>query len=128
MRTTEIGWWTPATGVTPGIRRPVRMMTLPSTSSRRIRLGEPTSSLPSGVTVAALMPKPAARIASAASCDDRVGRLAAVVEREVEARQVELEADDVGIEHPQRLLEQLLAGLVALEHDDAQRVAHGAAR
>ena len=46
----------------PGRRRrgsggPVRMMTLPSTSSRRIRLGEPTSSLPSGVTVAALMPE-----------------------------------------------------------------------
>ena len=30
MRTTAIGWWTPATGVTPGIRRPVRMITLPS--------------------------------------------------------------------------------------------------
>src|SRR4029079_7988740 len=43
------------------------MMTLPSTSSRRIRLGEPTSSLPSGVTVAALIPKPASRIATAAS-------------------------------------------------------------
>ena len=36
MRTIEIGWWTPATGVTPGIRRPVRMITLPSTSSRRM--------------------------------------------------------------------------------------------
>ena len=42
-------------------------MTLPSTASRRIRLGEPTSSLPSGVTVAALTPKPAARMAAAAS-------------------------------------------------------------
>ncbi len=56
MRTTEIGWWTPATGVIPGIRRPVRMITRPPTSSRRMRLGEPTSSLPSGVTVAALTP------------------------------------------------------------------------
>ena len=66
MRTTEIGWKTPATGVTPGIRRPVRMMTLPSTSSRRIRFGEPTSSRPSGVIVAALIPSPASRIARAA--------------------------------------------------------------
>ena len=40
----------------PGIRRPVRMITLPSTSSRRILLGLPTSSAPSGVIVAALMP------------------------------------------------------------------------
>ena len=47
------------------MRRPVRMMTLPSTSSRRIRLGEPTSSAPSGVIVAALTPKPAARMACA---------------------------------------------------------------
>ncbi len=68
MRTTEIGSWTPATGVTPGIRRPVRMMTLPSTSSRRMRLGEPTSSRPSGVMVAAFSPYPASRIARAASC------------------------------------------------------------
>ena len=68
MRTTEIGWWTPDTGpTTPGMRRPVRTMTLPPTSSRRIRFGEPTSSRPSGVTVAALMPKPASRIAAAAS-------------------------------------------------------------
>src|SRR5918994_960267 len=49
------------------MRRPVRMMTFPSTSSRRIRLGEPTSSLPSGVIVAALIPRPASRIAPAAS-------------------------------------------------------------
>src|SRR5918994_506093 len=68
MRTTEIGWCTPETGpTTPGIRRPVRTMTLPSTSSRRMRLGEPTSSLPSGVTVAALIARPASRIARAAS-------------------------------------------------------------
>src|SRR4051812_21618437 len=58
----------PATGpTTPGMRRPVRTMTLPSTSSRRIRFGEPTSSEPSGVMVAALMPNPAAFMARAAS-------------------------------------------------------------
>ena len=67
MRTTLIGWCTPAIGVTPGIRRPVRMMTFPSTPSRTMRLGEPTSSLPSGVTVAAFRPNPASFIAAAAS-------------------------------------------------------------
>src|SRR3954465_3117108 len=49
------------------MRRPVRTITLPSTPSRRIRFGEPTSSLPSGVIVAALSPNPASRIARAAS-------------------------------------------------------------
>src|SRR5919107_796384 len=37
MRTTEIGKCTPDTGpMTPGMRRPVRTITLPSTSSRRM--------------------------------------------------------------------------------------------
>ena len=124
MRTIEIGWWTPAIGVTPGMRRPVRMMTLPSTSSRRMRLGEPTSSSPSGVIVAALIPKPQARIACAASLTTAFAVVAAVGEREVVALELDREPDDVGIEHAQRLLEQLLAGLVALEDDDRQRVGH----
>jgi hypothetical protein len=49
------------------MRRPVRMMTLPSTPSRTMRFGEPTSSLPSGVIVAALMPRPDSCMAAAAS-------------------------------------------------------------
>ena len=48
------------------MRLPVRMITLPSIASRSRRFGLPTSSAPSGVTVAALMPKRASRIASAA--------------------------------------------------------------
>jgi hypothetical protein len=48
------------------MRRPVRMITLPSMASRSSRLGLPTSSLPSGVIVAALMPKRASLIAAAA--------------------------------------------------------------
>src|SRR6266566_3983565 len=43
-------------------------MTRPSTARRRIALGLPTSSLPSGVTVAALTPKPVAISDCAASC------------------------------------------------------------
>ena len=59
---------------TPGIRRPVRMITLPSISSRRMRLGLPTSSAPSGVIVAALIPKPASRIAARGRRHDLVVR------------------------------------------------------
>ena len=63
MRTIEIGSCTPPSGTTPGIRRPVRMITRPPISSRRIRFGEPTSPAPSGVTVAAFSPSPVSRIA-----------------------------------------------------------------
>src|SRR5918994_1465565 len=67
MRTTEIGAWTPPSGTTPGMRRPVRTITRPPISSRSIRFGEPTSLAPSGVTVAALRPSPCSRIAAAPS-------------------------------------------------------------
>ncbi len=109
---------------TPGIRRPVRTMTLPSTSSRRMRLGEPTSSLPSGVIVAALSPKPALAHRRGRLVDDLVVGLAPVVEGEIVAVELELEAEDLGVEHPEGLLEQLLPGLVALEDRDRQRFRH----
>ncbi len=67
MRTTAIGACTPPTGWMPGMRRPVRRITLPSISSRRMALGEPTSFLVSGVMVAALRPRPVAAMARAAS-------------------------------------------------------------
>ena len=41
---------------------------------------------------------------------------ATALEREVEPLEVHLQADHAGSDHPQRLLEQLLPGLVALEH------------
>jgi hypothetical protein len=63
-----MGAWTPPNGTTPGILRPVRTITLPPISSRMIRFGEPTSSRPSGVIVAAFSPSPASRSAAAASC------------------------------------------------------------
>src|SRR5262245_28436431 len=71
MRTTEIGAWTPPNDTTPGMRRPVRTITRPPISSRRILFGEPTSPAPSGVTVAAFSPRPASRISAAASCTTR---------------------------------------------------------
>ena len=50
--------------------------------------------------------------------DDGVLRLPARLEREVVARELELDPDHVRREHAERLLEQLLPGLVALEDDD----------
>ncbi len=50
--------------------------------------------------------------------DDRVLRRSAIGEREVVAREVELGADDVRRNHAERFLEQLLPGLVSLQHDD----------
>ena len=50
--------------------------------------------------------------------DDGVLRRSAIGEGEVVARELELDADDVRGDHPERLLEQLLPGLVSLEHDD----------
>ena len=53
--------------------------------------------------------------------DDLVAGLAALLEREVVAVELEREPDDVGVEHAEGLLEQLLPGLVALEDGDRQR-------
>ena len=103
------------------------MMTLPSTSSRRIRFGEPTSSLPSGVIGGRLDAEAGLAHGLGGLGDDRVVGLAAVVEREVEVDELGLQRDDVGVEHAQRLLEQLLSGLVALEDDDLQVFGHAAA-
>src|SRR5579864_3468133 len=58
---------------------------------------------------------------------DAVLRLDAPLEREVETRELELHSDHVRPENAQRLLEQLLAGLVALEDDDDVLVPHPAA-
>src|SRR4029077_11254584 len=52
--------------------------------------------------------------------DDAVLRGPAALQREVEADETELDADDVGLERAHRFLEQLLPGLVALEDGDGQ--------
>ena len=56
--------------------------------------------------------------------DDAVFGRAPGLERQVEPRELELEPDHVGGEDAQRLLEQLLAGLVPFENDD-RRGLHG---
>ena len=83
-----------------------------------MRFGLPTSSFPSGVTVAALRPRPCSRIARAASWTTSFRGRPPLLEREVEAGKLELEADDIRGEDAQRLLEQLLPGLVPLEDHD----------
>ena len=54
---------------------------------------------------------------------DLVAGAPPAVEGEVEPLERELEADHLGSEHADRLLEQVLTRLVALEHDD-RPVAH----
>jgi hypothetical protein len=51
-----------------------------------------------------------------------------VLEREVVVLELELHPDHLGVEHSERLDEQLLPGLIALEHDDLRNVGHGAPR
>ena len=53
---------------------------------------------------------------------DAVRGLAPARERQVEARQRELDAEDVRLQHADGCLEELLSRLVALEHDDRARV------
>ena len=91
-------------------------------------MGEPTSSLPSGVTVAAFSPKPASRIARAASWTISLPVSRRFSSDEVVVVELEVEAQQLGVEHPHGLLEQLLAGLVPFEDDDLQRVRHRAGR
>ena len=124
MRTIEIGAWTPPSGATPGIRRPVRTITLPPISSRRIRFGEPTSPRPSGRDRRRLEPEPVLADRGRGLVHDAVVGLAAPLEREIEARELELDPDHVGLEHAEALLQQLLSRLVALEDDDRPLVAH----
>jgi hypothetical protein len=45
-----------------------------------------------------------------------------VREREVEAWKLELDSDHVRRKRTQRLLEELLPGLVSFEHDDRPRI------
>ena len=50
--------------------------------------------------------------------DDLVGGGPPVPEGQVEPHQLEIEPEDAGVEHPQRLVEQLLPGLVTVADDD----------
>ena len=53
--------------------------------------------------------------------DDLVLRLPSRLEREVVAVEGEREADDIGLEHPQRLVQELLPGLVPFEDGNRRR-------
>ena len=73
------------------------------------------------MTVAAFRPRPWAAIARAASWTTPFAVSRRLLEREVEARERELDPEDVRLEDAERRLEQLLSGLVALENDDRPR-------
>ena len=64
--------------------------------------------------------EPQARLAHGGRglADDLVGRGPPVPEGQVEPHQLEIEPEHAGVEHPQRLVEQLLPGLVAVADDD----------
>ena len=78
----------------------------------------------SGVMVAAFRPSPCSRIAAAASCTTALSVARRFSSERSKRGNVELDPDHVRREDAQRLLEQLLAGLVALEDDDRVLVAH----
>ena len=128
MRTTEIGSWTPATGVTPG--------NAAAGADDDLAVDLLAQDAVRGADVVAALGRDRRRLEAVAGVahrarrlvDDLVGGRAARLEREVVAHEVELHPEDVGIEDAERLLEQLLAGLVALEDDDPQRVGHRAGR
>ena len=97
------------------------MMTLPPIASRSSAFGLPTSSAPSGVMVAAFSPKPCAHDGLGGVEHDLVAGAAAVLEREVVALDLERQPGHVRVEHPEGLLQQLLAGLVALHDHEGPR-------
>ena len=65
-----------------------------------------------------LEPEPMAGDRCGGLSHDVVPGRAPLLEGEVEPRQLELQAEHVGLQHPERRLEQFLTGLVALEDDD----------
>src|SRR5579884_2189227 len=101
MRTTEIGACMPATGRIPGMRRPVRTMTFPSTARRRIALG-------ADVVFAfrrdrrGFQPEASALHRLRRFLHDAVLRRTAVFEREIDALENELHVDHAPIENAQR--------------------------
>ena len=118
MRTMLIGALTPAIPATPGIRWPVRRITRPPTRSRSSALGLPDVGAVGRRDRRRLQPEARGTHRVGRLGDHRVRGLAAMFEREVECLQLELHVDDVRVDHPERLVEQLLAGLVATQDDD----------
>ena len=123
MRTTEIGACTPPSGTTPGdpsagsdddlaadllTQDPVRRADVAGLL-RRDRRG--------------LQAVPVLLHCDCGLVHDTVLRRPPRLEREIEARELELDSDHVRGEHAQCLFEKLLTGLVAFEHDDRLHVA-----
>ena len=73
-----------------------------------------------------LQPEPVLADGARSLVHDPVVGLAAPFERQIEARELELDPDHVGPEHAEALLQELLPGLVPFEDDDRPLVAHRA--
>ena len=112
-----MGWCTPATGVTPGMPAPRAHDHLPvdRLAQDPVRAADVVGAL--GRDRRRLQAQPVSRIALGRLGADLVVGLATVLQREVEALDLDLDPEHSGIEHPQRLLEQLLPRLVAVERD-----------
>ena len=124
MRTTTIGWTTDAGGATPGIRRPVRTMTEPAHAFSQDAVGAADVARRLRGDGGRLEPQTRLAHGCGGVADDLVGRGPTVAERQVEARQLEIEPEYSGIEDPQCLVEQLLSGLVTVADDDLAAARH----
>ncbi len=125
MRTITMGCTTGAGGATPGIRRPVLTMTDPPTPSRQDAIG--ASDVPRLLRGdrGRLEPQPRLTHRRCSISHHPIRSGTAILERQVEAHEFQVEAEHLWGEDPQSLLEQLLAGLIALAHDDLAAVGHG---
>jgi len=117
MRITEIGAWTPASGRTPGIRRPVRTITRPSTCFRRIRVRAADVTRTLGCDGGGFEAESRFSQRLRSVLDHLVSGLPAPLERQVEILSLHLEPEHVELQQADRLAQELLAGLVPVQHD-----------
>ena len=118
MRTTTIGWTTGAGGATPGDAPTGPDDDRPADALAQDAVGAPDVAGRLRGDGGRLEPQARLAHGGRGLADHGVGRGTAVLEREVEPHQLEVEPEHVGVEDPQRLVEQLLAGLVAVADDD----------
>ena len=116
MRTIEIGAWMPPIG--PHARQAPAAadddLAADRLAQQRVRAADVLGAL--GGDGRGLQPEAVRHDGLGGVEHDLVAGAAAVLEREVVALDLERQPGHVGVEHPEGLLQQLLAGLVAL-HD-----------
>ena len=124
MRTTAIGWWTPRDRIHAGDP--------PAGADDHPAVDRLAQDLVRAADVVGALGRDRGGLDAVAGLAHRArGRQhdlvpgpAAILQREVVVLELERDAADGRVEHPQRLLEQLLARLVPLEHDNPGPVGH----